>query len=138
MSDLTKSDLARLSELCDHGPAVRNAGQGWKLDGWNRRRDVMDKLVRLGFALELGTGRAAQLHITEAGRVRLQPGPIGRRGHAKSQMPLPPSSIVLVVGLVLLLLAFVFRFPVGYRDALTSVCRGLERKGAVWAGRAAT
>ena len=71
MRSLTKSDIARLQELHDHGPAVRNAGNGWKLDGWNRRRDGMDKLVTLGLAREIGAGRKAELHITEAGRAQL-------------------------------------------------------------------
>lgn len=72
MSPLTKSDLSRLIELRDHGPATRNAGQGWKLNGWNRRRDRMDKLVRLGLAREIGEGRKAELHITDAGRREAQ------------------------------------------------------------------
>lgn len=71
VSALTKSDLNRLWELRDHGPAIRNAGQGWKLGGCNRRRDGMDKLVKLGLARELGTGRKAELHITDAGRAQL-------------------------------------------------------------------
>jgi hypothetical protein len=68
MSPLTKADLQRLIDLRDHGPAVRNAGEGWKLDGWNRRRDRMDKLIGLGLAREIGEGRKAELHITDAGR----------------------------------------------------------------------
>jgi hypothetical protein len=47
-------------------------------------------------------------------------------------MPLTLSSIELVDGLVKSLPAYDHRFPDGYRDALATVCRGLERKGAVW------
>lgn len=71
MINLTKSDLDRLRDLRDHGPAVRNAGSGWKLNGWNRRRDGMDKLIGCGYARLLGTGRKAEVHITDAGRARL-------------------------------------------------------------------
>jgi len=70
--DLTKSDADRLWDLRDHGPAVRNFGSGWKLNGQNRRRDGMEKLVRLGLAREIGTGRGAAIHITDAGRAALR------------------------------------------------------------------
>lgn len=79
-TDLTKSDRDRLWELRDHGPARRNAGTGWKINGWNRRRDGMDKLVVLGLARVIGTGRQAELHITDAGRSRLRAeSPAGRK-----------------------------------------------------------
>ncbi len=70
-NELTKSDIDRLWELRDYGPAVRNAGDGWKLNGSNRRRDGMEKLIRHGYARELGTGRKAEVRITDAGRARL-------------------------------------------------------------------
>lgn len=68
---LSSSDISRLRDLRDHGPAIRNAGGGWKVGGQNRRRDGMDRLALLGLALEVGEGRKARLYISEGGRACL-------------------------------------------------------------------